>query len=214
MLYGLLAVGFRMVVQRHRTGSTGFNGLRAVSGSMEWVCVSLVVIAIALCIVGGVLQLAGTLSPIDGLSGAAANLLGAVLISLGIAFTLGAQFAMGDSWRIGVDPSELTELVTAGPFAVVRNPIFAAMILAFAGLALLAPNVATISGAVLLMVALELQTRLIEEPFLLRAHREQYAAYAARTGRFLPGIGCLPLSGKPLLDARQTDGPRTSNRRY
>jgi protein-S-isoprenylcysteine O-methyltransferase Ste14 len=42
---------------------------------------------------------------------------------LGLAGSLLAQLAMGDSWRIGVDESEKTELVTAGPFAVVRNPI-------------------------------------------------------------------------------------------
>jgi hypothetical protein len=48
---------------------------------------------------------------------------------------------------------------------------------------------------VLLVVALELQTRLIEEPYLSRIHGEQDADYAARVGRFLPGIGRLRLSG-------------------
>ena len=68
---------------------------------------------------------------------------------------------------------------------------FAAMIPAFAGIALLAPNIVTLAGAVLLLVALELHTRLIEEPHLLRVHGEQYTSYAARVGRFLPGIGRL-----------------------
>lgn len=100
--------------------------------------------------------------------------------------TVLAQFAMGDAWRVGVDPSERTGLVTL----LVRNPIFAAMIPAFMGILLLAPNVLTIAAAILLTVALELHVRLIEEPYLLRVHGEQCAAYAARVGRFIPGIGC------------------------
>jgi protein-S-isoprenylcysteine O-methyltransferase Ste14 len=65
------------------------------------------------------------------------------------------------------------------------------MIPAFVGIALLAPNPLTIAGALGVIAALELQTRRVEEPYLLRTHGERYAAYAARVGRFLPGIGRL-----------------------
>ncbi|MET9817324.1 MULTISPECIES: hypothetical protein [unclassified Streptomyces] len=34
---------------------------------------------------------------------------------------------MGASWRVGVDVGERTALITGGPFAYVRNPIFTAM---------------------------------------------------------------------------------------
>jgi protein-S-isoprenylcysteine O-methyltransferase Ste14 len=131
----------------------------------------------------------GPLNPVDALDGDAATALGVVLASLGIAITAIAQFAMGDAWRIGVDASERTELVVHGPFSVVRNPIFAAMIPSFAGIALLAPNAVTIAGAILLLAALELQTRLVEEPYLSTVHGERYTTYAARVGRFLPGVG-------------------------
>ena len=188
-LYGLLAVGLRVVVQLRRTGSTGFIGLRGVAGSVEWICGLLLAMAVVLCIVGPVLQMTSALSPLEALDGDVATILGALLASLGIAMTVIAQFAMGDSWRIGVDPFEHTELVTSGPFSLVRNPIFAAMIPAFAGVALLAPNVVTIAGAVLLLVALELQTRLVEEPYIAKVHGERYAAYAAQVGRFLPKVG-------------------------
>jgi protein-S-isoprenylcysteine O-methyltransferase Ste14 len=192
VLYGLLAFGVRVVVQVRRTGSTGFKGLHGVSGSVQRAGESLLAIVIVLCVVGGpMLQLVGSLGPVQALDGDTANILGAMLASLGITTTVVAQFAMGDAWRIGVDPSEKTELVTDGPFAVVRNPIFAAMIPAFTGIALLAPNVLTLTGAILAILALELQTRLVEEPYLATVHGEQYAAYAARVGRFFPGIGRL-----------------------
>jgi protein-S-isoprenylcysteine O-methyltransferase Ste14 len=189
-LYGLLAFGVRIVVHVRRTGSTGFKGLRGASGS-ERTGGLLLVSAVVLCVAGPVLQLAGVLAPLAALDGVLANILGIVLACVGIVMTVVAQFAMGDAWRVGVDPSERTELVTDGPFSLARNPIFAAMIPAFTGITLLAPNVLTIAGAILLTVALELHVRLIEEPYLLRVHGEQYAAYAAGVGRFLPRIGRL-----------------------
>jgi len=189
-LYGLLALGVRMIVQVRRTGSTGFKGLRGASG-FERIGGLLFAMAVVLCIAGPALQIAGALNSVEALDGEGASILGVVLASLGIAITLIAQFAMGDAWRIGVDPSERTEMVVHGPFSLVRNPIFAAMIPSFMGIALLAPNPVTLTGAVLLMLALELQTRLIEEPYLSGVHGEQYAVYAARVGRFLPRIGRL-----------------------
>ena len=56
--------------------------------------------------------------------------LGFALMLVGILSTLWAQLAMGDSWRSGVDVGERTRLVTSGPFAWVRNPIFTSMLAA------------------------------------------------------------------------------------
>ncbi len=46
-------------------------------------------------------------------------------------------------------------------------------------------------AVVVLVVALELQTRAVEESHLRRLHGSRYAAYAARVGRFVPGLGRL-----------------------
>ena len=108
---------------------------------------------------------------------------------LGLAATLYAQLTMGESWRVGVDESERTALVTDGPFALVRNPIFAAMIPTSLGLALMVPNVVALAGFAALVLALEIQVRLVEEPYLRRVHGQAYARYAARTGRFAPRVG-------------------------
>src|SRR5262249_17477873 len=105
--------------------------------------------------------------------------------------TFGAQLAMGSSWRIGVDPEERTELVTDGPFELVRNPIYSAMLPTVFGLVLMVPSVVAISGFLALVVALEMQVRLVEEPYLLGVHGDAYATYAARVGRFVPRLGLL-----------------------
>lgn len=204
---GLLTLGLRMLVQLRRTGSAGFRGLSGTPGSVEWVGGLLVALAIILCVAGPVLQLSAGLDPIGALDGDLGHVLGAVLATGGIVATVVAQFAMGDAWRIGVDPAERTELIASGVFSVVRNPIYAAMTPSFAGIALLAPNVLTVAGAGLVVVSAELQTRLVEEPYLLRVHGQEYAAYAAKVGRFLPGIGRLRLGGEGRLDASErTDG--------
>jgi protein-S-isoprenylcysteine O-methyltransferase Ste14 len=112
-----------------------------------------------------------------------------VLFALGLTATFYAQLAMGRSWRVGVDEAERTDLVTIGPFRLVRNPIYSAMLPAFLGLVLMTPNALALAALALLFVALELQVRVVEEPHLLRAHGDEYAEYAARVGRFVPAVG-------------------------
>jgi protein-S-isoprenylcysteine O-methyltransferase Ste14 len=107
------------------------------------------------------------------------------------ALTVIAQFAMAESWRIGVDPNERTPLVTTGVFAMVRNPIFTAMLVTATGLTLTIPNVVSVIGLVVLIAALEVQVRLVEEPYLVVTHGTDYRRYAQRVGRFAPTIGRL-----------------------
>jgi protein-S-isoprenylcysteine O-methyltransferase Ste14 len=178
--YGVVALVLRALIQLRLTGSTGIKGISGRPGSIEWFGGLLFVLAIALSVGGAV-----------GGDSEGPPVVGAVLAIGGLLATAGAQLAMGKAWRIGVDPGERTDLVTGGPFALVRNPIYAGMIPFFAGIAFLVPNAVTIAGAVLLVVALELQTRLVEEPYLRRVHGAAYADYAARVGRFLPGVGRL-----------------------
>jgi protein-S-isoprenylcysteine O-methyltransferase Ste14 len=56
---------------------------------------------------------------------------------------------------------------------------------------LMVPNVVAFAGLAALALALEIQVRLVEEPYLRKAHGETYLSYAARTGRFAPGMGFL-----------------------
>ncbi len=59
------------------------------------------------------------------------------------------------------------------------------------GFVVLVPGVVSVAAVLALVVAIELQVRLVEEPHLLRTHGDAYAAYAARVGRFIPGVGRL-----------------------
>jgi protein-S-isoprenylcysteine O-methyltransferase Ste14 len=189
VLYGVVALGARMVLHRRRTGSSGFIG--AGEAPVERVVAVLFVASFALLVAAPILDLAGALDPIGALDGSVGHAIGGLLAVTGIAAVALAQGAMGKSWRIGVDPAERTGLVTGGPFFLARNPIYTAMIATFAGIALLVPSIAALAGLIALIAALELQTRVVEEPYLLGVHGDEYAHYAGRIGRFVPWVGRL-----------------------
>jgi protein-S-isoprenylcysteine O-methyltransferase Ste14 len=188
LLFGLLALGLRVALQVRRTGESGLRGLSGNFGSLEWLAGVGLVVAIA---AGVAAPLVDALEPVEALDVTTVHLAGLVLYGAGLAIVVVAQHAMGPSWRAGVDPSERTALVSRGPFQVVRNPIFTGMIAVQLGIALLVPSVVALASAALLLLALEIHTRKVEEPYLLRAHGAGYADYAARVGRFLPGVGRL-----------------------
>lgn len=190
-VYLLLAFGLRTVIQLRRTGSTGFHGVGGRPGSPEWLAGVGFTVAIVLGVAAPILALADVVEPIAAIESDGLAIAGAVLAIAGIVATFLSQVAMGTSWRIGVDHEERTDLVMSGPFGLVRNPIFSAMIPTALGLVLLVPSWVAIVGFLGLVVALELQVRVVEEPYLLRAHGETYGQYARRVGRFAPGIGLI-----------------------
>jgi protein-S-isoprenylcysteine O-methyltransferase Ste14 len=189
VVYLVVAVVWRALLQWRRTGDTGLRVLSA-PGSPEWWAGLLFVAAPPLGALGPVTALAG-LEPFPALTHPLLQGAGAALAVTGIAATFWAQGQMGASWRIGVDRDERTDLVTGGVFAVVRNPIFTAVLSAGLGLALMVPNGPAVAGWLLLLVAVEVQVRVVEEPHLRGVHGTSYDGYAASTGRFLPGIGRL-----------------------
>lgn len=186
-----LTFGLRPWLQRRRTGSFGIHGVSDGAAPSEWIGGVLMAIAGVCGIAAPALDLAGVLDPIGVLDGATGHVVGIALASVGVALTFLAQLAMGVSWRIGVDVAEVTELVIGGPFAIVRNPIYTAILTTALGLALMVPNALAAISLACLCAALEMQTRTVEEPYLLRTHGQAYADYGARVGRFVPRVGLL-----------------------
>ncbi|MGV0645462.1 isoprenylcysteine carboxylmethyltransferase family protein [Mycolicibacterium sp. XJ2546] len=188
-VFALLGFGWRSWVQRRRTGSTGFRGISGRIGSVEWLAGVGFVVAMAAAVFAPTLQLLGVVAPLPILDHTWLNVVGVVLAVLGIAGTVYAQLDMGDSWRIGVDHDETTTLVRSGVFAVVRNPIFTAMLVFGLGIAVVTPNLVALMGFGILVVTIELQVRVVEEPYLLSVHGDEFREYTARVGRFVPGLG-------------------------
>ncbi|TFC77100.1 isoprenylcysteine carboxylmethyltransferase family protein [Cryobacterium cheniae] len=180
--------GVRTWVHRRRTGSSGYSGFSGIAGSAGWWGGLLFVAALVLAAVGLILAVVGIVPPASGIW-AWVRWAGLVVSVVGFLGVLAAQSGMGASWRIGVNRSERTDLVTDGLFGYVRNPMFTAMSTALAGLSALAPTPLTITAVLCLVTAVQLQVRAVEEPYLLATHGQAYAAYTARVGRFIPNIG-------------------------
>ena len=180
--------GWCTLTQWRRTGDTGLRLRAGRVGSVTWWAKLLFVGALALELAGPVAALAG-LSPMSTLDRPGFRTVGTVLAVVGVLTSIAAQLDLGGSWRIGVDPRERTDLVTGGIFALARNPIFTAMVVTAAGLALMVPNPVALVAVVILVVSVQLQVRAVEEPYLARTHGPAYAAYTARVGRFVPLLG-------------------------
>ncbi len=189
--YAALAFGLRTYLHWRRTGSTGFRGLSGRPGSAAWLGGVLLVVAVLATVLAPLLAMADVDRPIVTTT-VATDIVAVAALVTGTILLVWSQRAMGASWRIGVDPKERTELVTAGPFGLVRNPIFSALLLSAAGFALLHPGLTAVASLLVLLAAIELQVRAVEEPYLRRAHAATYLAYARRVGRFFPGVGRAP----------------------
>ena len=114
------------------------------------------------------------------------GLIGAALVILGVGLAVWARFALGRNWGQPMTQRENPELVTAGPYSVIRHPIYTGILTGMLGSALVA-------GPLLFLIFL-----LIAAYFTYSARREekrmallfptQYPAYKARTKMLLPFV--------------------------
>ncbi len=110
---------------------------------------------------------------------------GAAVVCL--ALTLRCWSRMGAAWTMAVTPDRKTELITDGPFARVRHPIYGYSLM------LMACSVVVVATLPMLVVGLVHLGLMIvkarnEERHLLAVHGEAYARYVERTGRFMPRL--------------------------
>lgn len=200
VLYGAylsLGFGWRSWIQWRRTGDTGFRGVSGRPGTPEWWAGVLFVGAVVTGALGPVAALVG-LDSVAALDAEPLKWVGLTLAVAGIGVILLTQVQMGTNWRIGVDESETTELVSAGLFGLVRNPFFSGTVVTGAGLSLMVPNVVSLLGLALVVVAVELQVRVVEEPHLRQVHGAAYLTYSAWVGRFVPMARVAMRSDSPL----------------
>jgi protein-S-isoprenylcysteine O-methyltransferase Ste14 len=129
--------------------------------------------------------------------------LGIAMVVVGYAGTLWCYVAMGNSWRMGVNRTEKTELVTRGPYGCVRHPIYLFQLIMVAAIPLLLPSVLAL--AILAIHVLCVLTKAADEESHLRSLLGQpYEAYCARAGRWWP---CLrhKQTPEPALPAMERD---------
>lgn len=110
------------------------------------------------------------------------------LVSLGL--LTWAQAVLGKEWSPQLQLHEGHRLVTSGPYAWVRHPMYTAMSGAGIALALLAANWCFVLAAAAMVVGFVLRAPR-EERMMLEAFGEQYSTYMRETGRFFPKLRVL-----------------------
>jgi protein-S-isoprenylcysteine O-methyltransferase Ste14 len=185
----LVALVWRDHLQRRWTGASGVALRRFGVTPAERVTAAMMATAAGAIAVAIGAGLAGY--PLGGPQrvDAAIVVAGCVLATTAIAATFWSQGAMGASWRVGLDRSERTELVTGGPYRYVRHPIYTSMGLFVAALFVVLPGLPLAIAMLALLVGVEVSVRRVEEPLLRERHDRAYDDWAAHTGRFIPGLG-------------------------
>lgn len=158
------------------------------NGSAGWIGYTLVDLSLVTVLAGALLAAAEVLPVFSVPGGPVPRVAGLLLYAAGFLFCQLAQAWLGVLWRAGVREEEANPLITSGPFTRIRNPFFTGWIAVSVAVSLLSPNIVSMLGIGLLLVALHTLTRGVEEPYLSSVHGAKYDAYRRQAGRFLPRL--------------------------
>ena len=114
------------------------------------------------------------------------GLLGVVLCALGIGLSVLARVTLGRNWPTSRSSYENVELITTGPYAYVRHPVYGGMILAIVGSAMAQSPLWLLPLVVYGPQFIRSARR--EEQFLLDLFPERYPLYMQRTKMLLPFV--------------------------
>ena len=110
--------------------------------------------------------------------------IGLVLFALGLGFAIWARLHIGRNWGTPMTQKNEPELVTSGPYHLVRHPIYTGILAAGAGTAL-ALNWLWLT-VVLLAGAYFIYSATVEERYLTKQFPETYPAYKGSTKMLVP----------------------------
>ncbi len=110
----------------------------------------------------------------------------ATIVVIGIGFAVWARLTLGKNWSPRPSVKEQHELVTTGPYAFVRHPIYTGMLVAVFGSALTGSAFAI---GVFIVASVVLLPRIPrEEKIMLGLFPDEYPRYQARTKRLIPFV--------------------------
>jgi protein-S-isoprenylcysteine O-methyltransferase Ste14 len=113
--------------------------------------------------------------------------LGFALTVIGLAFTCWARVILGRNWSGVVQLKQDHELITRGPYRIVRHPIYTGLLLAFLGSAIAVGEWRALLATVIVGLSFWRKLRL-EERWLCELFGDQYRAYMMRVKALVPWL--------------------------
>ena len=112
---------------------------------------------------------------------------GLVITVLGAFFAIRARLTLGSNWSGRVTLKQDHRLISTGPYAFVRHPIYSGLLLAFAGTALVEETLRALVGFALVFISYALKMR-TEEMLMMQTFPDDYPAYRRRVKALIPGL--------------------------
>ena len=111
--------------------------------------------------------------------------LGAAVTIAGLLFAVWAREHLGKNWSRSVTIKQGHELITTGPYAAVRHPIYTGILTGFLGMAIAISQVRGFIVFVLFFLAFWIKLRM-EEQWMRSQFGEAYTTYAHQTAALVP----------------------------
>src|SRR5271156_1882217 len=111
--------------------------------------------------------------------------LGAAVTVAGLLFAVWARVHLGRNWSRSVTVKQDHELITSGPYAVVRHPIYTGILAGFLGMAIAISQVRGFLVFLLIFLVFWIKLRM-EEQWMRSQFGEAYATYARHTAALVP----------------------------
>lgn len=111
--------------------------------------------------------------------------IGAAVTVTGLLFAIWARQHLGSNWSRSVTIKQGHELITTGPYALVRHPIYTGVLIGFLGTAIALSQVRGVVVVVLVFLAFWAKLRM-EEEWMRSQFGETYATYSHQTAALVP----------------------------
>jgi protein-S-isoprenylcysteine O-methyltransferase Ste14 len=111
--------------------------------------------------------------------------LGAAVTIAGLLFAVLARRYLGRNWSRSVTIKQDHELITTGPYAMVRHPIYTGILTGFLGMAIAISQVRGFVVFVLIFLVFWIKLRM-EEQWMRSQFGETYATYTHQTAALVP----------------------------
>ncbi|HET6552198.1 MAG TPA: isoprenylcysteine carboxylmethyltransferase family protein [Dyella sp.] len=113
--------------------------------------------------------------------------LGLLFCVLGASLACWARYLLGENWSATVQLKDNHQLITAGPYRLVRHPIYSGFLLLFLGNAVLVGDWRGLLALAIVFASFWRKLRL-EERWLSQHFGEAYRAYSKRSHALVPGL--------------------------